>query len=160
VPGFVALCSAMLAACAAPSGPDAPPLPPIRSAILPPAMPDTETAEQLTGRVYAWQRTERGGSTITATAPERYTIEFMPNGRAALRADCNRGAASYTLPATGRLTISAAATTKMACPEGSQDSEFLRELAQVEAYLFTGRELKLILANDAGTMVFSALRSS
>ena len=151
---------ATLSACAAPTDTQSPPLPPLTAAMMPPAIPVVETADQLVGRVYAWRRTERrGGSIIEAAAPERYTIEFLPNGRAALRADCNRGTAAYTLPASGRLTLSGTATTKMACPAGSQDGEFLRELAQVEAYTFTGRELTLSLANDAGTMRFSVLAS-
>jgi hypothetical protein len=35
---------------------------------------------------------------IDVDAPERYTIQFARAGRVAVRADCNRGATSYTSP--------------------------------------------------------------
>ena len=84
-------------------------------------------------------------------------FEFMPDGRAQLRADCNRGGARYEAGAGRTLTLSPAAMTKMGCPAGSQGGEFLRQLADVSAYAFADGNLVLTLRADAGTMVLAPL---
>ena len=147
----------LVAACAAPPEVQSPPVPPLTSAMMPPAMP-AETSGDLMGRVYAWQQSRmRDGSITTAAAPERYTIEFLLDGRVSVRADCNRGAGHYTLGANGGLSISALATTKMACPPGSQDGVFLRQLEQVSGYDLAGRSLTLNLASGTGAMQLAVL---
>jgi heat shock protein HslJ len=150
--------AALIAACtAATDPPPSPPVPALTSAMLPPAIP-ADAAEQLIGRVYAWQRTAPSNGPATVAAdPEHYTLEFLADGRLALRADCNRGGGQYTLQSGGRVTISALATTKMACPAGSQDTQFLRALADAERYAIENRALRLTLARGAGVMEFSAL---
>ena len=84
--------------------------------------------------MFAWQETElAGGARVTPAAPERYTLEFGSDGRVRLRADCNRGSAAFETGANRTLALSAIGTTKMGCPSGSQDAEFLRELGRSTA---------------------------
>ena len=45
--------------------------------------------------------------------------------------------------------------TRAACPPGSQDTVFLRDLGQVATYVFDGENLVLNLKVDSGNMVFS-----
>src|SRR5439155_1950553 len=61
------------------------------------ALPPTlgTSSNDLTSRTWHWQRTESDGRTVVATAPDRYTLTFQGGGRVAVRADCNRGSASY-----------------------------------------------------------------
>ncbi len=85
----------------------------------------------LTNTPWAWQGTQmQDGSRFVPEAPERYTLTFQPGGQVSVRADCNRGSASYLLNDTA-LSFGPIALTKMMCPPGSRDSEFLKELAAV-----------------------------
>jgi len=154
------LCAAairLLAACSAPAQPAAAALPPVTPIMIPPAMAAGDDAA-LAGRVWRWTGTQRpDGRRVTPDAPERYTLEFLADGNVQLRADCNRGSARYTAGADRSLTLSPAAVTKMGCPAGSQDTEFLRQLREVGGYRFADGDLVLALHPDAGSMRFAPL---
>ena len=148
---------AFLTACNTPPA-AAPALPPVTPVMMPPAMAASDGGEALAGRVWAWQRTQfSDDKVVTADAPERYTLEFMQDGRVQLRADCNRGGARYDAGVGRTLTFSPAATTKMGCPPRSQGTEFLRQLSLVGAYLFANGNLVLTLRLDTGSMYFAPL---
>jgi len=145
-----------LSACATAQH-EAAPLPAVTPIMIPPAIPAGAAAE-LGGSVFAWQETElAGGARVTPAAPERYTLEFGSDGRVRLRADCNRGSAAFEAGAGRTLTLSAIGTTKMGCPPGSQDAEYLRELAQVDGYRPVDNGLVLTLRGSAGAMRFATL---
>jgi heat shock protein HslJ len=91
--------------------------------------------------------------------PTRYTLEFLPEGRVALRVDCNRGTASYALDGA-QLTLGPAALTMMACPPGSFTDPFLQQLGEVTSYLMDGENLVLELRLDSGGMVFAPASSA
>jgi heat shock protein HslJ len=145
----------LLAACGAPES-KAPTLPPVTPIMVPPAI--AVDANTLAGRAWAWQDTRLAdGSNVAVDAPERYTIEFMADGRVQLRADCNRGNAGYTVGANRALSLTPAATTKMGCPPGSKDTVFLRQLAEVSGYSLVDGGLVLTLKADGGSMRFAPL---
>ncbi len=117
----------------------------------PPAV--TVASDELVGPVWQWQRTQLGSApVVAAAAPERYTLSFQGGGRFNVRADCNRGSGSYEVNGA-QIRIGAVALTKMACPSGSQDTEFLRSLMQANAYAMVKGELVLTLA-DGASMLF------
>ena len=152
----LAVATLAVAACGTPPA-AAPALPPVTSIMIPPALAAND-ADGLVGRAWAWQRTQfSDGKVVVPDAAERYTLEFLADGRVQLRADCNRGGARFDAGAGRTLTLSPAAVTKMGCPPGSQGSEFLRELQQVAAYVFAGGNLVLTLRVDAGSMYFVPL---
>lgn len=123
---------------------DAPP-PPLR------AMADPS----LVGTLWTWQGTLMSDDKrIVPDAPERYTVQFQPDGKAAIRADCNRGATSYTL-AGNALGFGPIATTRAMCPPGSRDADFLKGLQEVSGHLFRGDDLVLTLKFDSGSMRFT-----
>lgn len=104
--------------------------------------------------VWQWQQTqENSGDVTTPPDSSRYTIEFMADGRVTVQADCNRGGGSYTSNAN-TLDVGEIATTKMACSSGSLDTEFLRQLDEVNSYLFKDGKLYLELPVDSGSMEF------
>ena len=120
---------------------------PVPANALPPAV--TVASDQLTGPVWQWQRTQQGSApVILVAAPERYTLAFDGGGRVNVRADCNRGGGSYDVDGAA-LRFGAIALTRMGCPHGSQDGEFLRSLAQAAAYAVDRGELVLTLADGA-----------
>jgi para-nitrobenzyl esterase len=98
----------------------------------------------------------RDGARVAPDAPERYTLLFQPGGRVNLRADCNRGSASYLLNGS-ELSFGPIALTKMLCPPGSRDAEFLRQLGAVAAQSLRGGELTLTLG-DGAIMRFATTR--
>ena len=109
----------------------------------------TVAASEIVGPVWQWQRTQLGSAPpVVAAAPERYTLSFQPGGRLNVRADCNRGGGSYDVNGT-QMSIGAIALTRMGCPAGSQDAEFLRTLAQVTSYAVVRGDLVLTLSDGA-----------
>jgi len=110
----------------------------------------------ITNVVWTWQKTtRRDGTAVVPDAPDRYTLEFQAGGRTAIRADCNRGGGAYRLDG-GRLELPPFALTKMMCPPGSLDREFLAGLAAVSGHVYEGNDLVLMLQQDAGSMHFRA----
>ena len=129
-------------------------LPPVTPIMVPPAM-KADADPTLAGRVWTWQMSELRGERIVPDVPERYTIEFQPDGRVQARADCNRGGAGYTAGADRSLSITPVATTKMGCPAGSKGTEFVRQLADVDGYDFVDGNLVLRLKSNVGAMRFA-----
>ena len=112
----------------------------------------------LIGTVWAWHATTgNGGERASVASPERYTIELHPDGALQVRADCNRGGGRYTA-ADVDLRFGPIATTKIGCPSGSRDREFLEGLASVDAYRFEGIELVLAMSDGSRTMRFRPAR--
>jgi heat shock protein HslJ len=115
------------------------------------AMPPVITAasNEIVGPVWQWQRTQLGGAPpVVAAAPERYTLSFQGGGRVNVRADCNRGSGSYEVESS-QVKFGAIALTKMACPAGSQEADFLRMLVNATAYAIDRGDLVLTLSDGA-----------
>ncbi len=143
-----------LCACAAPTAGPGPANAPayVPANASPPIV--SAASNDLVGRMWLWQRTQmRDGRFVAPDAPDRYSLSFQPGGRVNLRADCNRGSGSYEING-GDMRMGPAAVTKMGCPGGSKDGEFLRDLARVTSYAVANGELALTLAGDVGTMRF------
>jgi heat shock protein HslJ len=112
------------------------------------------SAPGLTGVVWALQRFEYMSGKVTAIdQPDRYTVEFLTDGRVQVKADCNTGSGTYRTSGD-RLTIESIALTKMACPAGSQSDKFVQSLGMAISYVLDGAELTISMSYDAGDMVF------
>lgn len=135
----------LLYACAAPR-PEAPA--PSTPAYVPAnAAPPVINAlsNGLVGAVWQWERTQHNdGRTVTADAPDRFTLSFEAGGRVNIRADCNRGAGPYEINGN-TMTMGPFASTKMLCPPGSKDSEFRRDLENVSGFTMVRGQLGLAL---------------
>jgi heat shock protein HslJ len=109
----------------------------------------------LENSVWLWQSLMLPRGVSAVDKPENYRLEFMPEGRLRIKADCNRGSGTYG--ATGEdLSVSSILTTKMACPPGSLGSSFTGNLQNAEKYLLTDGDLHIGLP-DGGVMRFSRL---
>jgi heat shock protein HslJ len=114
------------------------------------------SSSMLTQTVWYWERSEYSDDSVVPVAdPSRYTITLLPDQRLNIRADCNSGGGTYTVNGA-QLTLQLGPMTLIACPPGSQDSTFLRDLGQVATYVLTDEQLVLNLSFDSGNMVFSA----
>jgi heat shock protein HslJ len=109
----------------------------------------TPASGEIVGPVWQWQRTQLGSApVVVSAAPDRYTLSFQEGGRVNVRADCNRGSGSYEVNGT-QIRFGPIALTRMGCPPGSQDTEFLRSMAQAAAYTMDRGELVLTLSDGA-----------
>jgi len=109
--------------------------------------------QALLNKTWQWEGTVTPVEKITVAEPERYTIEFADNGSLQARFDCNRGGGSYRVEA-GRLSFGPMMSTRMACPEDTQDALFMRDLERVSTFFVEGGRLYLELPYDSGTMKF------
>ncbi len=143
-----------LAACAT-TGSGGPVLPGHINAPPPPMA----TADSLPlGVVWSWQSTQMSdGALVVPDGPGRYTLEFQPGGTVRVRADCNRGSASYVRSGS-TLGIGPIALTRMACPSDTRDADFLKGLGAVSGHLIRGNDLVLTLKVDSGSMRFTSSR--
>jgi heat shock protein HslJ len=114
-------------------------------------------ASDLTGAVWLWVETVYSDDLRVAPAESgKYTVEFREDETLNVKADCNRKGGSYSSsPKDQRLSIAITHSTMAACPEGSLESEFERELNAATSYFIKDGELYLDLKYDSGTMRFS-----
>jgi heat shock protein HslJ len=104
---------------------------------------------------WLWQRTEYSDdTTVAAPDPTKYVLGLLADGRLTIQADCNRGTGGYTVSGA-QITIQPGQMTLAACPPGSQDFVFLRDLKQVATFVRDGENLILNMQVDSGNMVFS-----
>jgi heat shock protein HslJ len=143
-----------LAACAA-TGSGGPVLPGLVNAPPPPMAAEDSLP---LGVVWSWQMTQMSdGAVIVPDGRDRYTLEFRPGGTVSVRADCNRGSATYVRSGS-TLGIGPIALTRMACPADTRDAEFLKGLGAVSGHLIRGNDLVLTFKVDSGSMQFTSSR--
>lgn len=106
----------------------------------------------LVGVTWAWASSSGAGGVVDVAEPDRYTIDFMTDGTAAIKADCNQVVAGYTAGVDGSLSIQLGPATLAACPADTQDSEFLASLSMVSSYNIEGGELYMQFSDGSGVM--------
>jgi len=109
----------------------------------------------ITGVVWKWEQTRYNNDQQTIPAePSHYTVEFMPDGKLHVRADCNRVGGNYSLEGK-RLAIELNHSTRAMCPPDSLDEAFKKDLGAAAIYFFKDEFLYLDLKYDTGTMKFA-----
>jgi len=104
-------------------------------------------------RTWHWLGTLQSVSSIEAPAPAAYTLQIH-DGRAAIRADCNRGMGAVTLEGD-RVSFGPMAMTRAFCPLPSRGDEYARQLQTAEQLAVYGEVLRVEL-KDGGAMFFAA----
>ncbi|MCP5270899.1 MAG: META domain-containing protein [Burkholderiaceae bacterium] len=133
--------AALAAGCTAPSAP-------------------TDPLAALTGthwQLVALQSMDDAQGTARPADPSAYTLHFGPDGRAALRVDCNRAMGTWqAVPAadggSGTLRFGPLAGTRAMCPPDSLAPRLMRELPFVRGYLLRDGQLHLSLMADGGIL--------
>jgi heat shock protein HslJ len=124
-----------------------------------PVIPAPPLSASLTGVAWQWVSFTDPLEQITIEDPSRYTIAFDEaeggTGQAAIKADCNDVAATYTVDGSS-ISIVAGPSTLAACPEDSLDQQYLVNLSNAAIFFFDEGDLFLDLWADGGTMRFSA----
>lgn len=101
-----------------------------------------------------WQLVQLDGRSVKA-APETFVLKLESGSISGFGA-CNRLMGSYKTGERRALKIGPLATTKMACPNLSQEQQFLRALESTTHYDMDGPML-LLLSNGELHAVFQAL---
>ncbi len=109
----------------------------------------------MTDVVWMWSEYQDNGEVndITVDNPENYTITFMEDGNAPIKADCNNILATYTQDGSS-LTLILGPTTQVFCGEESLDTKYVQMLGDVVSFVMDGHDLVLNLKADAGNMIF------
>ena len=124
------------------------------------ADPDSGAARQegtpaITGIVWRLDQIQYGDDTLLKPEdPARYTLELLPDGRAAVRADCNRGGGTYVLNGSS-LSLKVLASTEAACPPESLDDRYKKALNQAASWMLRDGKLHIAMALDSGILSFS-----
>ena len=105
------------------------------------------------GKVWQWQETITPVEKITPPNPERYTFLLTGDGKLQARFDCNSGGGAYKI-SEGKLSFGPLLSTRMACPPGSLDGPYMRDLQRVVSFFIQDGNLYLELPADSGTMRF------
>ena len=114
----------------------------------------------IVGPVWRWVRTRYADDTGLARAADAagYTLQLRPDGTIHVRGDCNVSGGSFTLK-DSELSITITHSTRAACPEGSSEDAFIRDLNRTGRFLLKNGGLYLDLKLDSGTMEFHESRS-
>ncbi len=105
----------------------------------------------------AWQLVRfQGGDEKVRTPDDRskYTIDFGPDGRLAVRFDCNRGAGGWKSTGTSQIEFGPLALTRAMCPRGSMHDQLVKHWPFVRSYVVRERHLFLSLMADGGIYEF------
>jgi heat shock protein HslJ len=106
---------------------------------------------ELTGRTWQLVSITETVPAFQGVVPEadqaRYSITFNEDGTAAIQADCNSVAATYTTDDT-RITIVPGASTLAMCPEDSLGTQFVTALSGATSYNVAGSGLTLYILNE------------
>lgn len=107
--------------------------------------------------LWQWQGQVASAEPLVVDQPDHYTLEIQSGGKVLVRADCNRGSATYRME--GRtILFKLGGFTRAACPEGSHDRHFLKMLESVVAQRTRGDTLFLDLPADGGSLRFARVR--
>ena len=123
----------------------------VKAAAAPAAVPVLGAANS-TGS-WRWEAMVSSADKISIEQPERYTLELQGGGKALVRADCNRGQATYKLDGRA-VAIRISGMTKVACPPGSMSERYTKSLEAAVGQRIRGDNLFLDLPGEGGTMKF------
>jgi heat shock protein HslJ len=116
-----------------------------------------ETVVSIPPMVWELTAIETVGDSPPILDPTRYTIQFLPSGRVAVGADCNRGVSTYELNGSD-LSFDVIATTLALCAPESRSDEYLAALAEVTSFSIDQSEASdqlLLGLESGGTLRFS-----
>jgi para-nitrobenzyl esterase len=110
---------------------------------------------QVANVIWQWQAFVTPVERIEIDDPASYTIQFQPQGKVAIRADCNRGFGSFEVTDGRNLSFGPFGVTRAMCPPESLSDRYLQELGRVSTFFLKDGRLYMELPYDSGTLVFS-----
>ncbi len=112
-------------------------------------------ATRLSGTPWQLVRFQGGdGKVVTPDDRSKYTIDFGPDGRLAVRFDCNRGAGAWKASGPSQIEFGLLALTRAMCPPGSMHDQLVKHWSFVRSYVMRDGRLYLSLMADGGIYEF------
>ena len=112
-------------------------------------------AAELTGAVWHLvQIMSMDDNTYEPESPDLYTLELAADGTMSLRADCNRGAGSWSSESPGQLRFGVIAATQAMCAPGSLHDRYLSQFEWVRSYVMRDGRLFLATMADGAIIEF------
>lgn len=109
----------------------------------------------LTGPAWQWLRFEGSdGSVVEPEFPQRYVLQFLPDGGLRGQADCNSLGGTF-VQQEFNLAIEAAELSKVACAEDSLAGQFIQTVTQSTTYTLEPNLMLMTTSNGVAT--FGAL---
>jgi heat shock protein HslJ len=109
---------------------------------------------EVAGVTWQWVSMISRMGELRPDVPEHYTIRF-DDGRAQIRADCNSGSAPIGVGDNRQLQIGPPfAMTRMACPSGSLDHDYLTNLGRVRWWSLQDGRLYMRDAGAGSSLMF------
>ena len=121
------------------------------------AMTETASAgtDELAATSWTWTQTQMNdGSVTTPAQADTFQLTLGEDGSASTTTDCNSFNGTYTVDGN-QIKIDLPISTRKACPEGSQESAYIKNLTSVQSYLMSESNLVLELPFDSGGMIFA-----
>lgn len=110
---------------------------------------------RLDGVVWEWVEFQGGNDeTLRPPDPAAYTLAFVPEGRFAVRADCNGGDGASTVD-LGAIDLRLEVITEAVCADPELDRSFLGMLEEAASFIVREGDLYLGLPADAGILRFA-----
>lgn len=116
---------------------------------------EADTAKLSLGmKKWMWISTKYNNDTqVTPKKENVFGLTFNKDGKVNVSTDCNNMFGKYSTTTDKKITIGPLASTMMYC-EGSQETVFAKQLAEVNSYTFTSKgELILEMKTDAGSII-------
>jgi heat shock protein HslJ len=121
------------------------------------SMTDTAAVgnNELAGTAWTWTQTQMNDDTvITPAQADAFRLLLGEDGSASTTTDCNTFRGMYTVDGN-QIKIDLPISTRMACPDGSQEAVYIKHLTSVQSYLMADGSLVLELPFDSGGMMFA-----
>ena len=119
-------------------------------------VPIIEEPPALTDYPWQWLSLTTPSETKTVSNPSAYTLQFLADGTAVIKLDCNNANGRYSTD-NNAININLGATTLVACPGDSLDALYFSTLTGVTTYFFEADHLYLELPAGGGTMKFAPI---
>ena len=111
-------------------------------------------AADLIDETWQWTGMSTPAGLRTIDTPERYTVRFDSAGRVSVRADCNRGSATYSVRPNREIRLNPLALTRAMCPTGSMSDQFAAQVGRVTRYEVRAGDLYLSFPTESTTLRF------
>jgi D-alanyl-D-alanine carboxypeptidase len=118
------------------------------------AKPVDDQTDALVETKWYWKSYRSPGEPVVEIdSPSKYVLEFHPDGKLNITADCNRIIAGYSFKAPG-ITITPGPATLAICPPGSKGEQLVRWLGDADQLLIIGSTIAIIL-KDKSLLTFA-----
>lgn len=118
-------------------------------------MCNTKTEKIPVNSTWKLEKFTTAESAVTIPVEATVTVSFLDSARLSGCASCNSYFGDYKVGDDGSVTLNPVGMTRMACPFGIDENQYVNALAKLNKYTITGETLTMFNDKEGITMVFS-----